>query len=102
MAKDDRQPVAVFYNPRYPNERVLYRDEQDAPPMYDVQFDHGRLAVYDEDTANWLRRTLLPRNDVFEGTWDEAVTCDLCKNKGREPTFLNGKALVAHMKLWHE
>jgi hypothetical protein len=100
--KSDDEPVAVFFNARYPNERVIYRDEIGAPNSFDLQFQDGMLVVMDEDDAEFIRRAVGKTGRVFEGKKGDGVRCPLCQERGRMPITLNAPALAQHMKFAHE
>lgn len=96
------EPITVFYNGRYPNERVYYREDQDAHPSFDIHFKQGRAELYEQRDVDFLRRVLAKRGDVFEGKREDGAKCPLCARKGLEPIYLNGPALAAHMRITHE
>lgn len=97
-----RPVVATFFHAKYPHMRLLWREEQDAPPTFDVQFNNGILKVYSEEEAAFVREQAIPGSFIYEGNPDDAVECELCKKRQREPIVLNGKAMQAHIRIAHE
>jgi len=95
------EPVATFYNGRYPNERFISREEPGGPELV-VKFHQGRVSVYTEEEAELVRR-YLKTGRIYEGRAEEAMRCPLCeKVKGREPIYLAGTAMSVHMRHAHE
>lgn len=97
------EPVATFFHGRYPNLRIITRDEPDAAPSIDVQFRNGQLDVWTTEEAEFVRgRSRENGSEIFEGRAGDGTPCPLCQRRKRVPPILNARALALHMKIEHE